>query len=279
LAFNKYQQLSFHNLDCEIHYWFKKGNSDIYVILLHGAGCDHVMFEKQADIFSDDYNIIAWDARGHGLSKLEKKRKFDFKDMYNDCLKLFEIQKIEKAIIIGHSMGGNLAQEIAYNYPEMVSKLILIDCTKNTQKLSIVEKIIIKSSRLIFTCYPWKTLIKQSANACGNTEYTKEYVKQCFEKIEKEDFIEIMMSLFTCLHEDSEFKFKQPLLLICGNDDKSGNIKKTMKHWAEKEKIKLCMIKNAGHNSNQDNPDEVNKSILLFTNSLKAVKSSRQTHE
>jgi hypothetical protein len=36
-----------------------------------------------------------------------------------------------------------------------------------------------------------------------------------------------MMSLFSCLHEDNEYQFKQPTLLICGFDDKSGNIKKS----------------------------------------------------
>jgi pimeloyl-ACP methyl ester carboxylesterase len=75
-----------------------------------------------------------------------------------------------------------------------------------------------------------------------------------------------MMSLFTCLHEDTNYKFKQPVLLLCGNDDKSGNIKKTMMNWSKEDNCKLIMIKNAGHNSNQDNPDEVNKNILSFLN-------------
>jgi len=265
MGFSNFQQMIFSNLECEIHYMYKKGTSNDYIILLHGAGCDHVMFEKQIDIFENNHNIIVWDARGHGLSKLDKSKKFNFSDMYDDCLRLFEIHKIENSILIGHSMGGNLAQEIAYYHPELVSKLVLIDCTKNTQKLTTSEKISIKMSRFIFNCYPWKILIKQSANACGVTEYTKNYVRQCFEKIEKEKFIEIMMSLFTCLHEDVEYNFEKPVLLMCGNNDMSGNIKKTMKLWVkDNSNYELCIIENAGHNSNQDNPNEVNKNIVSF---------------
>lgn len=267
MSFNEFQQMTFSNLNCEVHYWYKKGTSNEYIIFLHGAGCDHLMFERQIGIFEKIYNIIVWDARGHGSSKLDNHRKFYFKDMYDDCLKLFEIYNIDKAIIIGQSMGGNLAQEIAYYRPELISKLILIDCTINTQKLTAIEKISLKLSRFIFACYPWKSLILQSANACGNTKYTKEYVKKCFEKMNKECFIEIMMSLFTCLHEDNDYKFKQPVLLVCGNDDKSGNIKKTMIGWSKEDNCKLSIIENAGHNSNQDNHDEVNTNILSFLNS------------
>jgi len=267
MSFENFKQLTFTNLDCEVHYWYKKGTSEDYIILLHGAGADHVTFEKQIELFDNAYNIIAWDARGQGLSKMNERKKFNFADMYDDCLKLFEIHNIKTAILIGQSMGGNLAQAIAYHRPELVSKLILIDCTKNTQKLSVFEKIILKMSRFIFYCYPWKTLVRQSANACGITRYTRNYVKQCFEKLDKKRIIEIMMSLLTCLQEDTEHKFKQPVLLLYGDKDRAGNIRKAMKLWAkEDDNCKLCIIENAGHVSNMDNPDEVNKNILDFIN-------------
>jgi len=266
MSFDDFQKMSFRNLDCEIFYWHKKGNTDKYLILLHGAGCDHFIFEKQIDALSN-YNIIAWDARGHGLSKLDKNKKFSFKDMHNDCLKLLEIHKIEKAVFIGQSMGGNLAQEIAYYNPGFIEKLVLIDCTKNTQKLSSADKFTLKISRFLFMMYPWKTLVRQSADACGNTEYTKNYVRKCFERMEKNNFIDIMMSLLLCLHEDNEYKFKNPVLLLCGEDDKSGNIKKIMISWPQNDPhCTLRMIKGAGHSSNQDNPEEVNKNILMFLN-------------
>jgi alpha-beta hydrolase superfamily lysophospholipase len=103
-------------------------------------------------------------------------------------------------------------------------------------------------------------LVRQSANSCGKTEYTRKYVRQCFEKIKKENFIEIMMSVILCLHEDKKFRFKQPVLLICGKEDITGNIKKAMRFWSKNDSnCKLCMIENARHNSNQDNADDVNK--------------------
>jgi pimeloyl-ACP methyl ester carboxylesterase len=127
-------------LDCDIHYWHRQGTGNKYVFLFHGAGVDHRMFYSQLCVFDDTYNVLLWDSRGHGLSKLQKGRKFVFADMISDYLKLCDMYKIEKSILIGQSMGGNLAQEIAYQYPGSVEKLVLIGSARNTGKLTLTEK-------------------------------------------------------------------------------------------------------------------------------------------
>lgn len=272
-AFDNFERLSLSNFSCEAHYWHKKGASNEYVILMHGAGCDHEMFEDQAEIFPERYGIIAWDARGHGASKLRNGKRFDFFDMRDDCLKLFEIHKIEKAILVGQSMGGNLAQEIAMRRPDLIRGLALIGCTKNAQKLTAREKALLKMSGLILRCYPWKFLVRQSANACGLTDHAKNYVEKCLRKIGKKRFIEIMMSLPECLSENVGHTFEMPVLLICGDADKTGNIKKALKQWAEEDpSCELCIIENAGHCANQDNPGAVNECILRFIKEINGSK-------
>ena len=259
------QHNTFENKGCRIHYWHRPGNTQHHVIFLHGAGCDHRMFELQLPIFDESYHLLLWDARGHGLSQLAPNMKFSFEDMLEDFLKLCEMHGISSAILIGQSMGGNLAQEILYRRPEMVSKLVLIDCTRNTGRLTAAEKLMLKLAKPIFYCYPWKTLIRQSADACGNTEAVKQYVRDCFTRMKKSDFIEVMISLTACLHEDEKYRMPKPVLLLCGADDKSGNIRKIAVSWAGSEpNCTLKIIDNAGHNSNQDNPDAVNQGIREF---------------
>jgi pimeloyl-ACP methyl ester carboxylesterase len=259
------QHETFVNKGCEIHYWHRPSDSPNYIIFLHGAGCDHRMFEPQLPIFDEGYHLILWDARGHGLSQLAPDTKFSFEDMVDDFFRLCEIQQISSAIIIGQSMGGNLAQEILYRRTGIVSKLVLIDCTRNTGRLTTGEKFMLKLTKPIFQLYPWNTLITQSAAACGNREEVKEYVRECFAGMKKSDFIEVMMSLTASLHEDEEYRFPKPVLLLCGVDDKSGNIRKIAAPWAKSDpNCLLKMITNAGHNSNQDNPEEVNQAIYKF---------------
>ena len=260
------EHLVFQNLGCDIHYWYRKGSENKWVLFFHGAGVDHNMFEAQFGIFDKAFNIIAWDARGQGLSTLESGKKFLFLDMISDCKKLYELYHIEEAILIGQSMGGNLAQEIAYYSPELVKKLVLIDCAKNTGKLTGIEKLELKTSRFIFACYPWKTLMRQSAEASANSDSVRKYIYGCFEKLSKTGFVDVMMELAgNCLHEDRDYRFRQPVLLLCGADDKLGNIRKSAMPWAEEDKnITFHEIAGAGHNSNQDQPEEVNILINSF---------------
>lgn len=269
MSFSGFEQKNFFNLGCTIRYWHKKAFVGKYVFFLHGGGCDHQMFEKQIDAIDSSFDVIVWDARGHGLSKLDVRQKFVFADMVSDILKLFEIHNIEKAVFVGQSMGGNLAQEIAYFYPEKVSGLVLVDCTKNTQKLGLLERLTLKLFPIIFYAYPYKTLVRQSANACGNSEYTKNYVTRCLESIDRAVVLDIMLSLFSCLREDKRYRFKQPALLVLGDKDVSGNIRKVVPMWAKSDDMcKLHVIKNAGHCSNMDNPDEFNKILRDFLNFL-----------
>lgn len=262
------QHLVFQNLSCDIHYWYRKGSDDKWVLFFHGAGVDHVMFESQFSLFDSTYNIIVWDARGHGLSKLEHGKRFQFADMISDCKKLYELYHIGRAILIGQSMGGNLAQEIAYYSPELVEKLVLIDCAKNTGKLTSIEKMTLKSSRFMFACYPWKTLIHQSAKVSANTDSVRDYISSCFNKLDKQTFVDVMMDMVgSCLHEDTGYRFSQPVLLLCGVDDKLGNIKKVAEPWAKEDSnITLYMVEHAGHNSNQDQPGLVNALMYSFLN-------------
>lgn len=262
----EFQRLFLENLNCNIHYWFRKGSEDKWVLFFHGAGMDHTMYEAQFNLFDSTYNIIAWDARGHGLSKLEHGRKFNFSDMISDCKKLYELYHIRKAILIGQSMGGNLAQEIAYYSPELVEKLVLIDCTNNTGVLTRIEKMMLRSSRFIFACYPWEMLKNIMAKASADIDNVRDYIYKCFCKLDKQTFIDIMMDMIvSCLHEDAGYRFRQPVLLLCGVDDKLGNIKKVAGPWVKEDSnITFYMIEHAGHNSNQDQPELVNKLISGF---------------
>jgi len=257
--------MNFTNDSCDVQYWYKAGRGNKYVVLLHGASIDHLTFETQADIFDDAYNVIAWDARCHGLSKLDEQRKFDFKEMYGDCLKLFDIHRIEKAILIGQSMGGNLAQEIAYYHPEKVEKLVIIESTQNTQRLAWAERLTLKFARQILAVYPWKSYLSAGVKLSGTTEYAREYTRNCLMRMGKKRHIEIMLSLLHALHEDKEYHFSMPVLLLCGEMSEAGNIKKIVTKWADSDKnITLRMIPGASHCVNMDNPGAVNNYIIDF---------------
>ncbi|MBR2805683.1 MAG: alpha/beta hydrolase, partial [Oscillospiraceae bacterium] len=59
-----------------------------------------------------------------------------------------------------------------------------------------------------------------------------------------------------------------PAILICGEKDQAGSAKSYNRRWAQKEGLPVYWISGAGHNSNTDRPEEVNRIIREFVMSL-----------
>ena len=93
------------------------------LILLHGNGEDHTIFDNVAKHFAKQYHVIAIDTRGHGKSPLGDE-PFSLYQFAEDLNEFMNEQKIEKANILGFSDGGNVALIFASKYPEKVIKLI-----------------------------------------------------------------------------------------------------------------------------------------------------------
>ena len=70
--------------------------------------------------------------------------------------------------------------------------------------------------------------------------------------------------LAEAIKADLAYHISCPALLICGEKDKAGSAKSYNKKWHQREGLPLKWIKNAGHNSNTDQPDEVNRLIEKF---------------
>lgn len=111
------------------------GNTIFYVvkgageplILIHGYGAGSWLWEKQFDLLSQRYRVYALDLLGHGYS--DRPRIAYTPDAYIHFLRDFmDAVGLEKATLIGNSMGGGLAWSVAGLFPERVDKLILIDC-------------------------------------------------------------------------------------------------------------------------------------------------------
>ena len=102
---------------------------------IHGKGFPLVMMTglagdtnwwslEEVKAYSHYFKLIIFDNRGAGRSDKPKK-EYSIDQFATDTLRLMDALKIEKAHILGSSMGGMIAQEIAINHPERVEKLVL----------------------------------------------------------------------------------------------------------------------------------------------------------
>lgn len=94
------------------------------VLMLHGIGGGHLAFAPQVETLAmAGYRAVAWDMPGYGHSA--PIEPYTFKGLANSCIQLIESLKCQDVILLGHSMGGMVAQEVVARRPELVSRLVL----------------------------------------------------------------------------------------------------------------------------------------------------------
>lgn len=83
--------------------------------------------------------MIAVDARNHGDSP--HSSEMSYKHMAQDIVQLLNDLELEKAILIGHSMGGSAMMYLALHYPELVEKLVVVDMSPARASPSLPEMV------------------------------------------------------------------------------------------------------------------------------------------
>lgn len=115
------------NVDDGIELFFTRtGNGDKpALVLAHGLTDMGLCWHQFASDLETDYDIIMYDAYGHGKSsRVDPKKRFDLVADLND---LIDGLKLEKPGVIGHSMGAITAAGFAVQYPEKLRALVLED--------------------------------------------------------------------------------------------------------------------------------------------------------
>ena len=112
-----------------IHYEINTKNTNKqFLFLVHGVGGDLDAWQYAKHKFLEkDFSIIAMDLRGHGESDHPYSfEKYKVNNFIEDVLTILDEEKIDKVILIGHSLGAVLTTHIALHRPERIEKLILV---------------------------------------------------------------------------------------------------------------------------------------------------------
>ncbi len=96
------------------------------LIFIHGWSCDGNYWKEQIPYFSKKYQVVTIDLAGHGRSGLERKR-YSIDSFADDVKAVVDSVGSSKVILIGHSMGGELAAKTASLLPERVIGIVIVD--------------------------------------------------------------------------------------------------------------------------------------------------------
>ncbi|GAA4101909.1 alpha/beta fold hydrolase [Nocardioides kongjuensis] len=104
--------------------YVKKGSGPA-LLLLHGLACDHTTWAHVIDDLAQWYTVIAPDLLGHGLSD-KPRADYTLGGYANGMRDLLTVLGIDKVTVVGHSFGGGVAMQFAYQFPERTQRVMLV---------------------------------------------------------------------------------------------------------------------------------------------------------
>jgi pimeloyl-ACP methyl ester carboxylesterase len=107
-------------------YYEQAGSGDPPLVFIHGWCCDHTFFQPQFNHFKASHAVITLDLRGCGGSD-QPEYGYDIPTLADDVAGLCAELGLSKPIVVGHSLGGMIAIELAARYPSLPAALVAMD--------------------------------------------------------------------------------------------------------------------------------------------------------
>lgn len=253
-----------------VHYWMSENilEDRITLFFLHGLTASHDLFEAQIEYFSMEYNVLTWDAPAHGRSRPYKD--FSYEKAAIAAAQILKTNGIKEAVFVGQSMGGFITQSVIKRYPELVKGFVSIDSTPFGEKYySRSDRWWLNQIEWMSAFYPDRSLRKAIAKQVTTKERSYQNMYKMLSFYDKKELCHLMGIGFAGFLEDNcDLDIKCPVMLIVGEKEKTGKVKQYNEQWSQDLNVPITWISDAAHNSNDDQPEQVNKNIEKFIGML-----------
>jgi pimeloyl-ACP methyl ester carboxylesterase len=225
------------------------------IILLHGIGSNSKSWRRQLDAFSSRYQVIAWDAPGFGRSEDLTVETPSIRAFADSLKELFDSLSLKSAVVLGHSLGGLIAQEFYRVYPDCVRGLILADTTQGRSG-NLDERL-----RMIRTMEP-EELARKRAPHLLSKNASAELVEEAvtiMSEVRRPGYEFAAIAIANADLRGILDNIRVPLLMIWGADDE---ITPQWQSWPSAARVEI--IRNAGHLCYAEQPELFNSIVLNF---------------
>ncbi|MBZ4043509.1 alpha/beta fold hydrolase [Flavobacterium hibisci] len=235
------------------------------IVLLHGFLENKKMWQDYAAFFSENYHLIAIDLLGHGESEC-LGYVHEMEENARAVNSVLENLKIEKAIILGHSMGGYVGLAFAELYPEKLQKLVLLN---STSKEDSAEKKLNRTRAIKAVKQNYASFVSM-AIANLFSENNRERLANEIEKVKTEALKTPLQGIVASLEgmkirKDRENILKRnlfPVLLVLGKKDPVLNYDENISQ-IKNTNAQLVSFED-GHMSQIENKEDLKKVLSDF---------------
>jgi len=245
------------------------------LILLHGYALNGLMWQFQIPALSEKYEVITVDLRGFGQSSCGKGWSGNI--MADDIAGLLENLNLKDCAIAGFSLSGPVAFRLAFNYPDRISRLVMVSSIlpsaglprQKTQSLAQKREL---DLLIIHGVEGWANKVGlRSGPMVANMFIRNPEVKDLWDKILKRhnpDFLRCMMAARSNTRPSENWRDKlsdisQPTLIVAGaQDDRFLDASRYLQRLIPNARLEI--ISGAGHMVNLEKPNEFNRTLLDF---------------
>jgi len=103
-----------------------QGKAEPALVFIHGGFADRSFWSDQMNYFAHHYRVIALDLAGHGESGKNRK-SWNIASFAEDVSAVIKKEKINRAVLIGNSLGGPVALKTAHLVPETIAAIVAVD--------------------------------------------------------------------------------------------------------------------------------------------------------
>jgi pimeloyl-ACP methyl ester carboxylesterase len=115
---------------------FRVAGSGPALLLIHGVGDDSTTWEAVHAQLAQRFTVIAPDLLGHGESD-KPRADYSLAAFANGMRDLLTVLGIDRVTVVGHSLGGGVAMQFAYQYPHLVERIVLVSTGGVTKDVSL----------------------------------------------------------------------------------------------------------------------------------------------
>jgi 3-oxoadipate enol-lactonase len=249
------------------YYYEEHGTGEETILFSHGLLWSGFLFHKQVDYFKSKYRIITYDHRGQGKSEVTASG-YDMETLYSDAAALIEQLKLGPVHFAGLSMGGFVGLRLAARRPDLVRSLILMETSAqpepHTLKYTFLNTIVKLFGVAVVTgpvmeIMFGETFLRDANRSAERIQFENELKKnsktivRAVEGVISRKGVEQELKNITC-----------PVLIMVGNEDKATVPAKAEYMLQHIPDSKLVYIKDAGHSSCIEEPEQVNQAIDAF---------------
>jgi len=246
-------------------YYETAGRGDA-VVLCHGAGGNHVVWYQQVPVLARSFRVITWDQRGFGRSSNESESGGPSVAVA-DLRRVLDHLGVDRAHVIGQSMGGWTALGFAVADPQRVRSLVLADTTGGISTPAIEAAIDAYIAAAVDAPPPEDLPLGHHPGLDDGfirRDPARAFLYQELASLREPVFVGGQVQKNTAYPREAIGGFRFPILFIVGSRDRIFPPKLIRQAAALAPNARVIEIAGAGHSPYFEKPESWNAAVLAF---------------